>query len=160
MNEVFQGLLVTFVVLLLMARMVLLLNLWPSARARVWPWLRLRRWWPIPSQQRAEALLRELLTDSELGQLRETGFLEIASPSRPDRVYRVPRGPDQVLVLERGHVIERLCVQPAESGLPEADVLVMHKLLILSDEEAYLRTANHFPVRVLWESVPRGIRIP
>ena len=79
----------------------------------------------------------------------DTGFLEIPSPTRPDRVYRIPRGPGQVLVEERGRVMERLCLQPEVAGLPEADVVLMHKLLIEADEDRYLATANHFP-RSLW----------
>jgi hypothetical protein len=65
------------------------------------------------------------------------------------RTYRIPRGPGQVLVLEHDRVTERLCVQPASGGLPEADVVLMHKLLIEADEETYLHTANHFP-RSIW----------
>jgi hypothetical protein len=155
MNQLLQGLLVAIVLLLLAARLLLLFDLWPPARAHLWPWLRQRRWWPVPAQQRAESLLRELLTEAEWRQLCSAGFLDVRSPSRPERTYRIPRGPDQVLVLERGRVTERLCVQPMELGLPEADIVVTHKLLIQADEETYLRTANHFPIRVLWDSVPR-----
>jgi hypothetical protein len=32
--------------------------------------------------------------------------------------------------------------------LPHADVIVMHKLLIQGDEDAYLRSANRFAVHV------------
>jgi hypothetical protein len=155
MNQVLQGLLVAIVVLLMAARLLLMLDLLPAAHARLRPWLRQRRWWPVPAEQCAESLLRELLTEAEWRQLRSTGFLDVTSPSRPERTYRIPRGPDQVLVLERGRVTERLCVQPVELGLPEADIVVTHKLLIQADEEAYLRTANHFPLRLLWDSVPR-----
>jgi hypothetical protein len=53
-----------------------------------------------------------------------------------------------VQVLEGGRVVERLCVQPLDS-LPEADVILMHKMLIEADESSYLATANHFP-RAVW----------
>ncbi len=52
-------------------------------------------------------------------------------------------------MIEHNELRERLCVQPASNGLPDADVVLMHKLLIESDERAYLLTANHFP-RAIW----------
>jgi hypothetical protein len=121
----------------------------PAISSRLSPWLRLHPWWPVPAERRAETLLRDMLAPEEYRRLLTTGFLEIASPTRPDRVYRIPRGPGQVLVEERGRVLERLCLQPEVAGLPEADVVLMHKLLIEADEERYLATANHFP-RSLW----------
>ncbi len=121
----------------------------PAVSARLSPWLRLHPWWPVPAERRAETLLRDMLSQEEYHHLLTTGFLAIPSPTRPDRVYRIPRGPGQVLVEERGRVMERLCLQPEIAGLPEADVVLMHKLLIEADEDRYLATANHFP-RSLW----------
>jgi len=143
------ALVVTTVVLVVVARLLLVLWSLPTLSARVWPWLRLRSWWPLPAERCAEALLRDMLSPLEYRQLRYTGYLDITSPARGGRVYRVPRGPGQVLVLEGGRVTERLCVQPAVGGLPEADVVLLHKMLIQSDEETYLETANHFP-RSVW----------
>src|SRR5215813_662682 len=137
------------VVTIVVARFLLAIWTWPALSARVWPWLRLRPWWPVPSERVAESLLYEMLSPMEYRQLCYTGFLDVPSPSRPARTYRVPRGPGQVLVLENNRVTERLCVQPAAGGLPEADVVLMHKLLIQADEDTYLQTANHFP-RSVW----------
>jgi hypothetical protein len=134
---------------LLLSRGGAVLSSAPAISSRLSPWLRLHPWWPVPAERRAETLLRDMLAPEEYRRLLTTGFLEIASPTRPDRVYRIPRGPGQVLVEERGRVLERLCVQPEVAGLPEADVVLLHKLLIESDEERYLATANHFP-RSLW----------
>ena len=130
------------------ARVVLLLSAWPSVSARIWPWLRLHDWWPVPADHTAEKLLRDVLTHEEYTQLRAHAYLEVPSRARAERVYRVPRGPGQVQVVEGGRVIERLCLQPLDA-LPEADVILMHKLLIEGDEHMYLATANHFP-RVAW----------
>jgi hypothetical protein len=135
---------VTIVISSVVARVLLALWTWPALRARASPWLRRRAWWPVPAERCAEGLLRELLTDAEYRHLCSRGYLDVVSPARPGRVYRVPRGPGLVLVLDGGRVTERLCVQPAESSLPEADVVLLHKLLIQSDEEGYLHTANHF----------------
>lgn len=152
MSAVFTVLLVAFLVALVMGRIVLVVSMWPTFNTRVVPWMRTRSWWPVPAQRRAESLLRELISDEEYAQVCGTGYLDVASPSRAGRVYRVPRGPGQVLVLDGGRVVERLCVQPEYGGLPEANVVVMHKLLIQADEERYLRVANHFPTRgsLMW----------
>lgn len=148
-NDLFVAMLMTAVVCLVGAKMFFVVTSWQSVGARFWPWLRMRPWWPVSSERRAETLLYESLTPPEYSQLVYTGYLEIPSPTKLMRVYRIPRGPGQVLVVEGNRVIERLCVQPAASGLPEADVVLMHKLLIEADEETYLKTANHFP-RSVW----------
>ena len=95
------------------------------------------------AQERAEALLKELLTDDEYFRLGRRSYLEVPSPSRPGRTYRVPRRPGQIGVWERGVQVEALCVQPVEA-IPDGDTVLLHKLMIEGDEEAYLRTANHF----------------
>ena len=135
--------------LIILARGGALVSNAPAISSRLSPWLRLHPWWPVPAERRAETLLRDMLSQDEYRRLLTSGFLEIPSPTRPDRVYRIPRGPGQVLVEERGRVTERLCLQPEVAGLPEADVVLIHKLLIEADEERYLSTANHFP-RSLW----------
>lgn len=136
------------IALLFVAKVVQAVSLWPPASARIWPWLRLQSWWPVAADHNAETLLRERLSDEEYRQLCARSYLDVPSQSYANRVYRVPRGPGQVLVLESGRVVERLCIQPVDS-LPEADVILMHKLLIESDERTYLETANHFP-RSAW----------
>ena len=105
------------------------------------------RWWQErrESQQRAEVLLRELLTEDEYRQLNRLGYLEVPSPSRPGRIYRVPRHNGQVRVYEGGRPIMALCVQSAVP-LPDGDVVLMHKLLIEGNEAQYLRVANRFGV--------------
>jgi hypothetical protein len=97
----------------------------------------------VASEQRAEVLLRDLLNQSQLHQLRRRGYLDVPSPSRANRTYRIPRSRDQVRVYEDGRLIERLCVQAVEP-VPTGDVVVMHKLMIEGNEDEYLRLANHF----------------
>ena len=94
------------------------------------------------ARQRSEALLRDLLGDDEYIRLTQHGYLEMRSRNHPERTYRIPRRGGFVTMFERGEPVEVLCIGPAEP-LPPADVLIMHKLLIESDEEIYLRTANH-----------------
>jgi hypothetical protein len=145
LNALIAAFLILSMVASVVARVLLVFGTLPALRARVWPWLRSRPWWPLPGERRAEALLRELLTEPEYRQICATGYLDIVSPARTGRVYRVPRGPGHVLVVDHGRVSEHLCVQPMGGGLPKADVVLMHKLLIQVDEETYLHTVNHFP---------------
>jgi len=70
------------------------------------------------------------------------GYLEIASPSHPERVYRVPRERGRVQVREKGRLTAWLCLQ-AEDWVPDDDQVVIHKLMIEANEETYLQTANH-----------------
>lgn len=48
-----------------------------------------------------------------------------------------------VQVIENGRAIMRLCLQPVEC-LPDADIVVLHKLMIEGNEEAYLQKANKY----------------
>jgi hypothetical protein len=95
------------------------------------------------AQERAEALLRELLGEDEYRLLARRNYLEVRSPSRPSRIYRIPRHQGQVKVYEGGSPIMALCVQPVEP-VPDGDVVIMHKLFIEGNEEEYLRIANRF----------------
>ena len=95
------------------------------------------------ARRRAGELLRAVLTKEQYSQMLQRGHLDIASPSDPQRVYRVPKGPGRVQVRDKGKVTMWLCLQPLER-VPEADLLVMHKLMIEADEETYLRKANRF----------------
>lgn len=107
-------------------------------------------WWCAPlseqreAERRSQALLRELLSEQQYHQVFTYGYLEVTSPSREDRVYRIPRRGGLVTVYEYGSVIMRLCLQSKEP-LPKADVVVMHKLLIEANEQEYLQKANHVP---------------
>jgi hypothetical protein len=92
---------------------------------------------------RARALLREMLSDEEFGQLIDCGYLEVASPSRPQRVYRIPGLAGRVRVYDHGREVVELCLQPTEP-LPDGDLVLMHKLMILANEGEYLAKANHF----------------
>jgi hypothetical protein len=95
------------------------------------------------AERRAADLLRDILTPEQLRQLLWRGYLEISSPTSPQRVYRVPMSRGFVQVMENGRAVMRLCLQPAEC-LPDADVVVLHKLMIEANEEMYLEKANKY----------------
>ncbi len=94
------------------------------------------------AERRAVSLLKDMLTPEQCRQLLWHGYLEIPSPSAAGRIYRVPRARGGfVQVIENGNAVMRLCVQPVER-LPDADVIVLHKLMIEANEEHYLQKAN------------------
>jgi len=97
----------------------------------------------LRAERRAADLLRDVLTPEQFRQLAWSGYLEIPSSTEPQRVYRVPLAKGYVQVVEQGRTVMRLCVQPIEY-LPDADVVVLHKLMIEADEENYLLRANKY----------------
>lgn len=95
----------------------------------------------VQTEQRAEALLDEFLTDGQLNQLTHEGYVEVPSTLVPGRVYRIPHSGHFPVVYEQGVPVYRLCVGPAEP-LPCADLVLCHLLLITSDEQRYLAIAK------------------
>ncbi len=109
------------------------------------------------ARRRALALLRSVLSPAEYHELMTHGCLTVPSPTRREITYRIPRGPGFVRVFEAGQPVVDLCVQPT-ACLPSDDVVLMHKVLIESDEAAYLATANRFPARPDRDSILHTIR--
>ncbi len=96
------------------------------------------------ANRRANELLHSVLTREQYRQLIRNGYLDIPSPRDPGCIYRVPRAQGLVGVIEQGRRKMNLCLQPLE-WVPDADMVVMHKLMIEADEETYLQTANKIP---------------
>src|SRR6202521_3084337 len=86
------------------------------------------------AERRAADLLRDTLTPEQCRQLVWQGYLEVPSPTEPQRVSRVPQTKGYVEAIENGRAVMRLCVQPV-AGLPDADLVVLHKLMIEGNEE-------------------------
>jgi hypothetical protein len=95
------------------------------------------------AEQRANELLRSVLNSEQYDQLTRNGYLDIPSPRDPECIYRVPRTKGLVRVIDQGRHQANLCLQPQEA-VPDADIVVIHKLMIEADEEIYLQTANRF----------------
>jgi hypothetical protein len=91
--------------------------------------------------RRANELLHSVLTREQYRQLIRRGYLDVPSLRDPGCIYRVPRSQGLVRVIEQGRHRASLCLQPVE-WVPDADMVVMHKLMIEADEETYLQTAN------------------
>ena len=95
------------------------------------------------ADKRAEQLLKLLLLPEQYNQLTRKGYIEVPSGLYPYRVYRIPRHRGSVEVYEMGRLVMSLCIQPTEN-VPDADVVVMHKLMIEGNEREYERRANRF----------------
>jgi len=95
------------------------------------------------AKQRAIELLRAVLSVDQHHQLVQLGYVDISGPQDQERIYHVPRGPGLVRVIEKESLTMSLCLKPLEK-VPDADIVVMHKLILEADEETYLQTANRF----------------
>jgi hypothetical protein len=96
------------------------------------------------AEERAEKLVQAVLTEDEYRRLRRDGYLDVPSPTYPNRVYRIPAGQGTVVVLERGRCVARLCAHPTVP-IPARESVIVHKLMIEGNEKDYLLTANHIP---------------
>jgi hypothetical protein len=93
---------------------------------------------------RANVLLEQILGEEVYLQLVQSGYLDVPSPAIAGRIYRIPSFRGRVEVIEHGSLVAKLCVVSAWT-VPDADMVLTHKLLIEGDEARYLRIANHFP---------------
>ena len=109
-------------------------------------------WFNSSAERRARQLLRAVLTEEQYRHLFQRGYLDIPSPSHPQRFYRVPRAQGRVHLIENEILQASLCLQPLD-WVPEADFVVIHKLMIEADEQTYLLKAN----RIVPINAPRRI---
>ncbi|MHB1005089.1 MAG: hypothetical protein ACYC3S_05535 [Chloroflexota bacterium] len=93
------------------------------------------------AERRAEAMLSEMLPATDQQYLSQRGYLEVPSGKFAERRYRIPRFQGPVAVYERGSLVNLLCVRSVEP-IPNADAILLHKLMIEGDEEGYLKAAN------------------
>jgi len=98
-------------------------------------------WFHSRANRRACQLLRAVLTQEQYRHLFRWGYIDISSPSNPQRFYRVPKAPGVVHLIENGRLQANLCLQPLDL-VPNADFVVIHKLMIEADEQTYLQKAN------------------
>lgn len=94
------------------------------------------------ARARAEELLLDNLTDEQQADYQETQSFRVISADG-ERVYRVKRGwsGNVELIRPDGRVAARYCIHPRE-WVPEQDNMLAQKLLLETDEQAFLRIAN------------------
>jgi hypothetical protein len=95
----------------------------------------------VEAERRAEQLLKDILAEPDFSHLTRRGYLEVRSPTFPNRMYLIPERQGPVTVYEHGRPIMRLCIQCVER-VPDHDTVAMHKLMIEGNEQEYLRIAN------------------
>ncbi len=115
----------------------------PSHRHNVQPHQAHSEW--LAAKARAEHVLMEMLSPEDYQHLARRGYIEVRSPNVPERCYRVPKYRGRIHVYEAGRPVMSLCVQPVHH-IPDADVVLIHKLMIEGNEQEYLRIANRFDV--------------
>jgi hypothetical protein len=101
------------------------------------------------AKKRAEALLRSSITAEQYQQLIDRGYLEIPSRLYSGYLYRIPRNQQRVQIYETSQAssipysrkLAELCVIPCDP-VPDADMVLAHKLMIEADEQSYLSIAN------------------
>lgn len=97
--------------------------------------------------KRAEILLEQHLTPSELDHLNKTGTLRVQSLLAPGRVYAVPIT-GFVAVMENNDMVMRLCIHP-RAVLAGRESVLAHKMHIEAAEDDYVRQAV-----VVWRIEP------
>lgn len=98
----------------------------------------------VTPTERAEELLREFLDEREYEQWTRRDYVDVVSPHNAQRIYRIPRYIGLVRMYENGIAMCELCLRSVEP-LPGPDVILMHKLMIQGDEQAYLASARLYP---------------
>ena len=93
------------------------------------------------AKERAEELLRSCLTSQQREELEQKHHFHLFVGNRK---YRINRGRTRniELVDEQGKVVKRLCAHPSEM-IPDADTMLAQKLMLETDEESFLKIANH-----------------
>ena len=101
------------------------------------------------AKKRAEVLLRASISTEQYQQLLNRGYLEIPSRLYPGYLYRIPRTQQRVQIYETNQTVAspysrklaELCIVPCDP-VPDADMVLAHKLMIEADEQTYLSIAN------------------
>ncbi len=95
----------------------------------------------MQAEKRAKLLLSEFLTDEEGDQLSESGHLLVRSPSRADRIYRIPAGGQWIDVYDSGRLSARIAAALPE-GTHAGNAVLMHKFMIEERENEFLGSAS------------------
>jgi len=97
------------------------------------------------AERKANVLLLELIGRVDYKKFCRSGYIDVEGNSgkvyriRPRAMTKVFAGKDKLDV-----ALESLCIAMKDSTLPRGDEMVWKKLMIESNEEAFVKTANHF----------------
>jgi len=93
------------------------------------------------AKERAEKLLRSCLSPQQQDELERLHHFHLIVGNKK---YRINRGRSRNIQLidETGKVVKHLCAHPREY-VPDADTMLAQKLMLETDEESFLKIANH-----------------
>ena len=93
------------------------------------------------AKERAEKLLRSCLSPQQQDELERLHHFHLIVGNKR---YRINRGRSRNIQLidETGKVVKHLCAHPREY-VPDADTMLAQKLMLETDEESFLKIANH-----------------
>ncbi|MBA7643206.1 hypothetical protein ES703_50925 [subsurface metagenome] len=97
------------------------------------------------AEHKAKVLLLELIGHVDYKKFCRAGYIDVEGNS--GKIYRIsPRAMTKVFAgKDKLDVkLESLCIETRDRALPEADEMVWKKLMVESDEKAFVETANHF----------------
>ena len=96
---------------------------------------------------RADELLKKWLSEAEYNYLQEHSEIEFPSQHEKDVIYIVKKNVSSKVIRKvNGVETEALCVMPLDGRLVNDDGLLSKILLLKTDEEEFLRLANHYPL--------------
>jgi hypothetical protein len=93
------------------------------------------------AQQKALALLVSILTAEQLASWEKDKSIPVDAVSGKRYIIKPGRS-GNVVSIKDGKPIERYCIHPNDYEMPDEDVMLAQKLLLETDEEAFLRIAN------------------
>lgn len=91
------------------------------------------------ASKRARVLLEENLSDEQRLQLRDNNWFEVVTPRGTYRIHNGRSG--NVQRYRDGRPTDRYCIHPGEL-VPNEDTMLAQKLMLETDEDAFLRIAN------------------
>ncbi len=97
------------------------------------------------AEHKAKVLLLELIGRIDYKKFCRAGYMDVEGNS--GKIYRIsPRSMTKVFAGKDklDVALESLCIIMKDRALPRADEMVWKKLMIESDEKAFVETANHF----------------
>ena len=100
----------------------------------------------LEADAKADKLLQKWLSPDEYSGLKEKGFMEYQSKKHSDTVYIIRKDYSRKIIKKvNGIETEELCVMPV-TPLCNDDNLLSKIMLLKTDEDQFLKTANHFPL--------------
>lgn len=93
------------------------------------------------AQRRALDLLKQILTETQLAAFEKDECIPVDASSGKKYVIKKGRA-GNVFSIKDGKLVEKYCIHPRDSEVPEADVMLAQKLILETNEEEFLRIAN------------------